>query len=112
MPTVNVHQAKAQLSRLLALAEDGEEVVIVRRGEPVARLVACRPKGKRRFGAMKGQIVVDEGILDPLPEEELALWEGRASRVAITGWRFFQAARVGVQRPPETRGSCGSGSPV
>ena len=78
MPTVNVHQAKTQLSRLLALAEDGEEVVIARRGEPVARLVACKPKGKRRFGAMKGQIVVDDGILDPLPEEELARWEGKS----------------------------------
>ena len=77
MPTVNVHQAKTQLSRLLALAEDGEEVVIARRGEPVARLVACKPKGKQRFGAMKGQIVVDDAILDPLPEEELAPWEGK-----------------------------------
>ena len=67
MPTVNVHQAKTQLSRLLALAEDGEEVVIARRGEPVARLVACKPKGKRRFGAMKGQIVVDDSVLEPLP---------------------------------------------
>ena len=80
MPTVNVHQAKTQLSRLLALAEDGEEVVIARRGEPIARLVACKPKGKRRFGAMKGQIVVDDGILDPLPEEELALWESGSKR--------------------------------
>ena len=78
MPTVNVHQAKTQLSRLLALAEDGEEVVIARRGEPVARLVACKPKGKRRFGTMEGQIVVDDGILDPLPEEELARWEGKS----------------------------------
>ena len=78
VPTVNVHQAKTQLSRLLALAEGGEEVVIARRGEPVARLVACKPKSKRRFGAMKGQIVVDDGILDPLPEEELARWEGKS----------------------------------
>ena len=42
------------------------------------RLVPCKPKGKRRFGAMKGKIVVDDSILEPLPEEELALWEGRA----------------------------------
>lgn len=33
--------------------------------------------GKRRFGAMKGQIVVDDAILDPLPERELARWEGK-----------------------------------
>ncbi len=76
MPVVNVHQAKTQLSRLLAQVEAGEEVVIARRGEPVARLVRCKSRGKRQFGAMRGQIVVDDSILDPLPEDELAAWEG------------------------------------
>ena len=76
MPVVNVHQAKTHLSRLLAQVEAGEEVVIARRGEPVARLVRCKPPGKRQFGAMRGQIVVDDSILDPLPEDELAAWEG------------------------------------
>ena len=38
MPVVNVHRAKTQLSRLLAQVEAGEEVVIARRGEPVAKL--------------------------------------------------------------------------
>ena len=76
MPVVNVHQAKTQLSRLLAQVEAGEDVVIARRGEPVARLVRCKTRGKRQFGAMRGQIVVDDSILDPLPEEELAAWEG------------------------------------
>ncbi len=75
MPVVNVHQAKTQLSRLLAQVEAGEDVVIARRGEPVARLVRCKTRGKRQFGAMRGQIVVDDSILDPLPEEELAAWE-------------------------------------
>ena len=79
MPVVNVHQAKTQLSRLLAQVEAGEEVVIARRGEPVARLVPCKRRGKRQFGAMKGRIVVDDSILDPLPEDELAAWEGEAS---------------------------------
>ena len=65
MPVVNVHEAKTQLSRLLAQAEAGEEVVIARHGDPVVRLVPCNPKGKRRFGAMKGKIVVDDGILEP-----------------------------------------------
>lgn len=78
MPTVNVHQAKTHLSRLLAQAQAGEEVVIARRGKPVARLIPCEPKGRRRFGAMKGKIVVDDSVLEPLPAEELALWEGRA----------------------------------
>ena len=77
MTVVNVHEAKTRLSRLLAQVEAGEEVVIARRGEPVARLVRCKPKGKRQFGAMKGQVVVVDGFFDPLPEEELRAWEGR-----------------------------------
>lgn len=77
MLTVNVHEAKTQLSRLLAQAEAGEDVVIQRRGEPVARLVACKPKGKRQPDVLKGKIVVPDNFFEPLPEEELRLWEGR-----------------------------------
>ena len=76
MPVVNVHQAKTQLSRLLAQVEAGEEVVIARRGEPVARLVRCNRRGKRQFGAMKGKLVIDDSFFDPLPEAELRAWEG------------------------------------
>ena len=73
---VNVHQAKTQLSRLLARVEAGEDVVIARRGEPVARLVACKPSpGKRQFGAMKGKILIEDSFFDPLPETELSMWE-------------------------------------
>lgn len=76
MPVVNVHQAKTQLSRLLAQVEAGEEVVIARRGQPVARLVGCKPRGERQFGAMKGKLVVPDSFFDPLPEAELRAWEG------------------------------------
>ena len=76
MTVVNVHQAKTRLSKLLAQVEAGEEVVIARRGEPVARLVPCKPRGKRQFGAMKDRIVIDDSFFDPLPEEELKAWEG------------------------------------
>ena len=76
MAQFNVHQAKTRLSQLLAQAEAGEEVVIARRGEPVVRLVRCKPHSKRQFGAMKDQIHVDDGFFDPLPEEELEAWEG------------------------------------
>ncbi len=75
MPVVNVHQAKTHLSRLLAQAEAGEEVVIARNGEPVARLVSCKRRGERRFGALKGRITVDDSFFDPLPESELSAWE-------------------------------------
>ena len=76
MTVVNVHEAKTRLSQLLAQVEAGEEVVIARRGEPVARLVRCKPRGKRQFGSMEGQVFIDDSFFDPLPEEELRAWEG------------------------------------
>ena len=76
MPVVNVHEAKTQLSRLLAQVEAGEEVVIARRGQPVARLVRCQPKGKRQPDVLKGKITITDAFFDPLPEDELKLWEG------------------------------------
>ena len=45
MVQVNIHEAKTQLSRLLAQVEAGEEVVIARNGVPVARLVADAAEG-------------------------------------------------------------------
>ena len=76
MSVVNVHEAKTQLSRLLARAEAGEEVVIARTGTPIARLVRYESRpGIRRFGAMKGLVVVHDSFVEPLPEDELAAWE-------------------------------------
>lgn len=76
MSVVNVHEAKTQLSRLLARAETGQEVVIARNGIPVARLIRYENRpGVRRFGAMKGQFAVDDSFFDPLPEAELSAWE-------------------------------------
>lgn len=76
MIVVNVSQAKTQLSRLLAHVEAGEEVVIARRGKPVARLVPCKPRKRRRPDRLKGKVVITDAFFDPLPEEELKLWEG------------------------------------
>ena len=78
MVTVNVHEAKTHLSRLLAQVEAGEEVVIARNGSPVARLVSCAKRGKRKPGSMAGLFEVPDSFFDPLPEEELAAWEGNA----------------------------------
>ena len=75
--TVGVREAKTRLSRLLARVEAGEEIVIARNGKPAARLVACKPRGERRAGTLKGKIEIDDGFFDPLPEEELAAWEGK-----------------------------------
>ena len=75
MPVVNVHQAKTQLSRLLARVEAGEDIVIARNGQPIARLVRCQRQGKRQFGALKGRLVINNSFFDSLPEAELSDWE-------------------------------------
>lgn len=68
--TVNVHEAKTHLSRLLERVERGEEIVIARAGKPVARLVPAEPKPKRgMYGKYKGQIWMSEDFNDPLPWE-------------------------------------------
>jgi len=77
MTTVTIHAAKTQLSKLIARVEAGEEVIIARRDKPVARLVPIEPaKPKRQFGSMKGKVWVGPEFFEPLPEEELRLWEG------------------------------------
>ncbi|MCY3756995.1 MAG: type II toxin-antitoxin system Phd/YefM family antitoxin [Acidobacteria bacterium] len=76
MITVNVHEAKTNLSRLLAKAEAGEEVIIARNGKPVARLAPVQTRGKPRPDVFKGKVVLPDSFFDPLPEEELKAWEG------------------------------------
>ncbi len=79
MTTVTVHQAKTHLSRLIAAAERGEEVVIARGDKPAVRIVPFEPtpKPERRPGRLKGMGGFDETFFDPLPEDELRRWEGR-----------------------------------
>ena len=76
MTVVNVHAAKTRLSRLIAEVEAGGEVVIARDGTPVARLVRVGPApAVRRFGAMRGRATTGEALFEPLPDDELRLWE-------------------------------------
>ena len=78
MTNVTVHHAKAHLSSLIAAAERGEDVVILRRSTPVARITPIVPvaKAERRPGRLKGRGAFDDGFFDPLPDDELRLWEG------------------------------------
>jgi prevent-host-death family protein len=78
MQTVNVHEAKTQLSRLLEAVEAGEEVVIARAGRPVARLVGMAPAApRRRLGLLAGRFTVPDDFDAPLPDDMQALFEGR-----------------------------------
>ncbi len=77
MASVKIHTAKANLSRLIARAEAGEEVVILRGNVPVARIVPINPPtAERQPGRLKGRIRVDASFFEPLPEQELKVWEG------------------------------------
>jgi len=74
---VKMHQAKTQLSKLIAAAVAGEEVVIARGNEPMVRLIPVAPPSKRKkrvFGRYKGLFTVPDSFFEPLSEEELALW--------------------------------------
>ena len=69
MRQINIHEAKTQLSRLIAA---GEEVVIARYGEPVARLVPINPPVSERVpGSARGKFVVPPEFFEPLPDEIL-----------------------------------------
>jgi prevent-host-death family protein len=75
---VSVQEAKTQLSRLLDLIQDGEEVIIHRHGKPIARLVALAATKQSRLGAMRGEFELPNGWDQPLSDEEAdAFWEGK-----------------------------------
>lgn len=77
---VGLYEAKTQLSRLVDRAARGDEVVITRHGRPMARLVAAKPERKpRKLGTLRGKIRVADDFDAPLPDEILALFEGRGS---------------------------------
>ena len=79
MKQINIHQAKTQLSRLIERVAGGEEIIITKSGNPIARLVPYVPKGAvRRPGAMRGKIRIKRNFDEPLPKEILASFEGKS----------------------------------
>ena len=76
METVNIHEAKTHLSRLVERAEHGEEIIIARSGRPVARLVPLEgPVRPRVCGRMRGKIRLADDFDAPLPDEVLDQFE-------------------------------------
>lgn len=73
MKSVNTHEAKSQLSKLIAAARAGEEVIICQAGKPVARLTAYEPvRRKPRLGLWKDKINVQPGWDSPEADAEIA----------------------------------------
>jgi prevent-host-death family protein len=67
--TVNIHEAKTHLSRLLERVQAGEEITIAKAGKPIAVLTAVRPRLTQRIPGMdKGKVIIHDDFDDPLPE--------------------------------------------
>ena len=76
MAIVTIHAAKTNLSQLLARVEAGEEIILARGKQPIAKLTPYfQARSKRQFGALRGVVTVGPEFFEPLPEEELAGWE-------------------------------------
>lgn len=75
--TVSLSEARTHLSRLLALAHAGQEIIIAKAGKPYARLMplAAAPVS-RRPGRLRGQIDTS-ALFEPLPRDEPERWDGR-----------------------------------
>ena len=72
---VNVHAAKAQLSKLIVAAEAGDDVIIARRGTLVVRLVPVTSQ-RFRFGSLAHLVETVPDFDETMGGTELALWEG------------------------------------
>jgi prevent-host-death family protein len=67
--TFTIGEAKTQFSKLVRRAEAGEEIVVRRGREPVARIVPLRKRGGvHGFGSMKGEIRIAEDFDEPLED--------------------------------------------
>ena len=113
---VNIHEAKTNFSKLVARVADGEEIVIGRRGTPIARLVplAARPRSTRRPGRA-GRITVADAVDDTSVAFDVEV-DGRlrreARRQSTTPAALVQAAvqeRYGAGVPPRRLSFIGVG---
>ena len=75
LKTVNVHEAKTHLSKLLERVRAGEEVIIAKAGAPIARLIPFAQPGKRALGADAGRGFIAADFDAPLPEDVIQDFE-------------------------------------
>ena len=97
--TVNIHEAKTQLSRLIEKATHGEEVVIAKAGKPMVRLQPVVPKPHvSRIGFMKGQFTVPDDF-DTLFQDEIEeMFYGNPDKFSRWGCCWIHTCCSG--RPP------------
>jgi len=80
MDSFNVAQAKTHLSEILERVQEGEEILLTRRGKPIARVVPAGRTAMHILGAGAHDPNIDSGVLardnwwKPLPEDEARIW--------------------------------------
>jgi prevent-host-death family protein len=75
--TVNIHEAKTHLSRIVEEVAAGAEVVIAKAGKPMARLVPLRQGVTRKnLGLLKGKLKISPNFNASLPEAVMRLFNG------------------------------------
>lgn len=87
MRTINIHEAKTHLSRLVEQAAAGEEIVIAKAGRPVARLMPLAEASRmpRKLGILAGKYVVPDDIDAPFAADIEAMFYGSAERPSTGG---------------------------
>jgi prevent-host-death family protein len=81
METVNIHEAKTHLSRLVERVSKGESVVIAKAGKPMVKLVPLddgETRPVRRIGFMDGEIQVPDDFDTMGADVILDMFEGRS----------------------------------
>ena len=73
--TLNLYEAKTQLSTLVDEAAAGKEIIIAKNGKPMAKLVPYVNAARRKPGRLKGQIWMSDDFDAPMTEEEIAAFE-------------------------------------
>ncbi len=77
MDTVNLYEAKTNLSSLVERAARGEEIVIAKAGRPLARLVPLEKRtAPRPLGMYAGVVTIGPDFDDPLPDDVQAAFDG------------------------------------
>lgn len=75
MHQVNIHAAKTHLSALIVRVQNGEEIVIAKAGQPVARLVPVAPTARRVPGSGREGLKIGANFEDPLPPDVMKAFE-------------------------------------
>ena len=76
--TLNLYEAKTQLSQLVEDAAAGKEIIIAKNGKPMAKLVPIRQQPLRKPGRLKGKVWMSEDFDAPMPDV-IAAFEASAN---------------------------------